>query len=91
MMTESKARNLVELPGAQSEETRSCELVPQTAGKAVVVEVDREVCDLGTAVSQLSAVIKDIAPQDLSFEYSENHSASRSTRHLRLRAYRKIG
>ena len=72
-------------------ERRPAELVSQTATKVVAVEVDREVCDLGSAVAQLSAVIQDISPQDLSFEYSEDHSATRSTRHLRLRAYRKVG
>jgi hypothetical protein len=72
-----------------SEEHRTGELVPQTAGKAVVVEVDREVPDLGAAVAQLSSVIGSINADDVSFEFSQDNSAQRSTTRLRLRAYRK--
>jgi hypothetical protein len=90
-MAENETRDLVELPGAQPEEKRSSELVPQTASKAVAVEVDStEVRDLGAALMQLSSVVKDIAPSDLVFEYSGDASATRSTRHLKLRAYRKV-
>jgi hypothetical protein len=69
----------------------SNELVPQQeTRKAVSIEVDAAVRDLGAALMQLSSVVKDIAPQDLVFEYTEDHSAARSTRSLRLRAYRKV-
>jgi hypothetical protein len=83
-------------------ETRAAELVPQQTNtgevvpqqkmnKAVAVEVDGEVCDLGTAVAKLSSVIQGIGAQDISFEYTEDRSSARSTRHLKLRAYRRVG
>jgi hypothetical protein len=44
--------------------------------------------DLASAVSQLNAAISKMAPDDVSFEVSQERSDSRSTTRLRLRAYK---
>ncbi len=93
MTEESKVANPpmhTPIAQASSEETRS--LVPQLVNKAVVVEVDStEVPDIGSALLQLQSAIKQMTPDDISLEYSEDRSATRSTTRLRLRAYRKLG
>jgi hypothetical protein len=96
MMAENQARNLLELSGARQQpqeisgERRGSELVPQTQS-ASVVEFDDQVRHLGAAVLQLQTVCKQMVPDDLVFEFSQDSTAQRSTTRLRLRAYRKSG
>jgi hypothetical protein len=72
----------------------STELVPQAqlvpqVQPASAVEIDDQMRDLGAAVLQLQAVCKQMVPDDLVFEFSQDSTAQRSTTRLRLRAYRK--
>jgi hypothetical protein len=87
-MTEAATRNQVSLVPQMSTGT---EIVPQQSSKAVVIEVDDQVRNLGDALMQLSTAIKSIAPDDLSFEFSQDNNEHRSTTRLKLRAYRKVG
>ncbi len=89
-MVENEARKLVDLSDArkQSEESGTS-LVPQTSTAALVEVESDQVRDVASALAQLQAAIAQMSPDDVSFEYREDRSASRSSRTLRLRAYRK--
>jgi hypothetical protein len=88
-MSENEARKEVAL--VPQLDTGNALVPQQSSSKAVVVEVDDQVRNLGDALLQLSTAIKSIAPDDLSFEFSQDNTAERSTTRLKLRAYRKVG
>jgi hypothetical protein len=65
-------------------------IVPRT-GSADVVEFETDkLPDVGAALAQLHAAIRDMRADDLSIEFTNtNDGDGRSKSHFRLRAYRQ--